>query len=224
MRLLILEDDPKLGPLLASVLGDNGYHPTLVASASAALALRSEEFEMAVIDRMLPDGDGLSVCVGLRRNGFEGAILMLTARAELKDRVHALDQGADDYLTKPFEIDELLARLRALARRGPRILAINAGPLHIDLGRRNAFLREALLPLTEREFDLLAHLCRHAGQVVTKAELLGSVWEAEEIVPNVVEVHLSRLRQKLGEDAGLIETIRKAGYRLRADDTTARGV
>ena len=217
MRLLLVEDDPKLGPLLARVLEASGYAVTLASDAAAARAIRGADLDLAVVDRMLPDGDGLDVCTSLRRGDFDGPILMLTARGETKDRVNALDLGADDYLTKPFDMDELLARLRALLRRGPRITSFDVGPLHLDIGRRNAFSRGRLLELTTRELDLLAYLARRAGHIVPKAELVENVWDAGEVVPNVVEVHVSRLRDKLGDDASLVETVRGIGYRLRME-------
>jgi DNA-binding response OmpR family regulator len=218
VRLLLVEDDIKLGPLLAKVLGASGYAVTLAKDAAEARAIGGQDVDLAVVDRMLPDGDGLDVCTSLRRADFEGPILMLTARAETKDRVQALDLGADDYLTKPFEMDELLARLRALLRRGPRIMSFDVGSIHLDIGRRNAFVGGRLLELTGRELDLLAYLMRRAGDTVTKAELVENVWDAGEVVPNVVEVHVSRLRDKLGADADLIETVRGHGYRLRAEN------
>jgi len=218
VRLLLVEDDPKLGPLLAKVLSSSGYAVTLAADAARARAASGQGIDLAVVDRMLPDGDGLDVCASLRRADFDGPILMLTARAETRDRVQALDLGADDYLTKPFEMEELLARLRALLRRGPRITSFDVGPLHLDVGRRNAFARGQLLALTGREFDLLAYLARRAGQPVPKSELVENVWDAGEVVPNVVEVHVSRLRDKLGADSDLIETVRGHGYRVRVED------
>jgi DNA-binding response OmpR family regulator len=215
VRLLLVEDDPKLGPLLARVLNANGYVVTLAASAKEAVTVKGSDVDLAVVDRMLPDGDGLSVCTGLRRNDFEGPILVLTAKAETRDRVQALDLGVDDYLTKPFDMEELLARLRALLRRGTRITAFDVGALHLDVGRRNAFIHGKLLELTARELDLLVYLARRAGQAVGKAELVENVWDAGEVVPNVVEVHVSRLRDKLGTDADVIETVRGQGYRFR---------
>lgn len=217
MRLLLVEDDPKLGPLLSRVLAANGYAVTLAPSAARARAIAATEIDLAVVDWMLPDGDGLEVSTELRRGDFEGPILVLTARGESKSRVQALDSGVDDYLTKPFDMDELLARLRALLRRGPRITCFDVGPLHLDMGRRMAFLRGRLIELTQRELDLLVYLARRVGRCVTKAELVDNVWEAAEIVPNVVEVHVSRLRDKLGRDAALIETVRGQGYRFRAE-------
>ena len=222
MRLLLVEDDPKLGPLLARVLGNSGYQVTHVVDAAGARAAGAgavDEIDLAVVDWMLPDGDGLEVSTELRRADFQGPILMLTARGETRDRVQALDLGADDYMTKPFDMDELLARLRALLRRGPRITVFEVGPLHLDIGRRYAFTEGKLLELTGREFDLLSYLARHRGRPVSKAELVANVWDADEIVPNVVEVHVSRLRDKLGDVAKLIETVRGQGYRLRGDET-----
>lgn len=220
VQVLLVEDDRKLGPLLARVLSTSGYAVTLKATAAEAKASSGASVDLAVIDWMLPDGDGLEICTHLRRNDFEGPILMLTARGETKDRVHALDLGFDDYLTKPFAMDELLARLRALVRRGPRIAAIDVGALHLDVGRRNAFAGGKLVELTQREFDLLVYLARRPGHPATKLELIENVWDAQEIVPNVVEVHVSRLRDKLGDHAWMIETLRGVGYQLRAEAPT----
>ncbi|HEY2370007.1 MAG TPA: response regulator transcription factor, partial [Polyangiaceae bacterium] len=177
MKLLLVEDDRKVGHLLTSVLAAHGYDVTLAATAREALGHRSE-LDLAVIDWMLPDGDGVEVCTSLRRADFEGPVLFLTARGEIKDRIHALDFGADDYLVKPFDIDELLARLRALTRRGPRIACLDVGPLHIDLMRRYAFVHKRLLDLAPREFDLLTYVARRAGKVVAKDELVTNVWQA----------------------------------------------
>lgn len=213
MRLLLVEDDRKLGPLLADVLTANGYEVVLAATTADALR-RAGGVEIAIVDWMLPDGDGLAVCTALRRAEFEGPVLFLTARGETRDRVQALDLGADDYVVKPFEIAELLARLRALTRRGPRIATLDVGPIHLDLSRRYAFVDRALLDLSPREFDLLAYLARHSGAVVVKAELIDKVWQADEIVANVVEVNVSRLRAKLGRAAALLHTVRGIGYVL----------
>jgi DNA-binding response OmpR family regulator len=213
VKLLLVEDDRKVGRLLSEVLTSHGYEVALVASARDALR-HGPDIDIAVIDWMLPDGDGVDVCTALRRADFDGPVLFLTARGETKDRVHALDFGADDYMVKPFDIDELLARLRALVRRGPRIACLDVGPIHIDLMRRYAFVHKQLLDLAPREFDLLTHLARRAGKVVAKDDLVTNVWQADEIVPNVVEVNISRLRAKLGHEAQMLQTIRGAGYVL----------
>ncbi|HVH44016.1 MAG TPA: response regulator transcription factor [Labilithrix sp.] len=216
MRVLVIEDDKTLGPLLVRVLEASGYTAILRQKVVQVKTL-DPDLDLAIVDWMLPDGDGLEVCQHLRRSDFEGPILMLTARGETKDRVQALDLGVDDYLTKPFAMDELLARLRALMRRGPRLASIDVGHLHLDIGRHNAFIRGKLLELTAREFDLLAYLARRPGQAIPKAELVENVWDAGEIVPNVVEVHVSRLRDKLGGDAWMVETLRGVGYRIRTE-------
>jgi DNA-binding response OmpR family regulator len=213
VKLLLVEDDRKVGRLLADVLGTHGYSVALAASVREA-AQHGADIDIAVIDWMLPDGDGVNVCNALRRADFDGPVLFLTARGETKDRVHALDFGADDYMVKPFDIDELLARLRALVRRGPRIACLDVGAIHIDLVRRYAFVHKRLVDLAPREFDLLTHLARRAGQVVPKDELVTNVWQADEIVPNVVEVNISRLRTKLGHEARMLQTVRGAGYVL----------
>lgn len=217
MHILLVEDDRKLGWLLVRVLGSSGHTVALRPTVGEAKAFRGELLDLAIVDWMLPDGDGLEVCKHLRRADFEGPILMLTARGEIKDRVQALDLGADDYLTKPFDMDELLARVRALSRRAPRLAALDVGPIHLDMGRRNAFADGKLLDLTDREFDLLAYLARRRGQPVTKSDLVEHVWDAAEVVPNVVEVHVSRLRDKLGKHASMIETLRGTGYRMRTE-------
>lgn len=222
VRLLLVEDDPKLGSLLERVLASHGYAVTLARSLAAARAHGAGDVELAVVDWMLPDGDGLDLCTHLRRGDFEGPILMLTARGETRDKVQALDLGADDYLTKPFDLEELLARLRALARRGARLVNLDVGPVHIDIPKRYAFLDGRLLALTARELDLLIYLARRAGQTVSKAELVENVWDADEIVANVVEVHVSRLRDKLGDAASLLETVRGQGYRLKASEVSRR--
>ncbi|WP_394828976.1 response regulator transcription factor [Pendulispora albinea] len=214
MRVLVVEDDGKLGSLLSRVLASQGYAVTLARSVQETRARALRDVDLAIIDWMLPDGDGLEVCTMLRRDEFEGPILVLTARGETRDKVHALDLGADDYLTKPFELDELLARLRALTRRASR--ALDIGPLHIDVAKRYAFAGGRLLNLTAREFDLLLYLARRAGTPVSKSELLENVWDTEEIVINVVEVHVSRLRDKLGPEAALLETVRGHGYRVKS--------
>lgn len=217
VRVLLVEDDRKLGPLLVRVLESGGYEVALRPTLAEARGTRPEDVDLAVVDRVLPDGDGLELCTHLRRAEFEGPILMLTARGEVRDRVHALDAGVDDYLTKPFAMEELFARIRALLRRGPKLAILDVGPIHIDLGRRNAFLQGKLLLLTDRELDLLTFLARRAGEAITKRELIENVWDAEEIVANVVEVHISRLRDKLGAEAWMVETVRNAGYRLRGE-------
>ncbi len=210
-----MEDDPKLGPLVSRALGSDRHEVTLATSVdSARRAVGS--FDLAVVDWMLPDGDGLELCGLLRRGEFAGPILMLTCRGETKDRVAALDLGVDDYLTKPFDMDELLARVRALGRRGKRLDGLDVGALHIDIWRRNVFAEGRLLPpLTAIELDLLVYLSQRPNQTVSKAELVGDVWDGHEVTSNLVQVAVSRLRDKLESHAWMIETVRGEGYRLR---------
>lgn len=216
VQLLLVEDDRKLGTLLVRVLEDHDYEVTLCRSVAAVREGVFDRQELAIVDWMLPDGDGLEVCTMLRRASFLGPIMMLTARGETKDKVQALDLGADDYVTKPFALDELLARIRALARRGAHLLTFDAGPIHVDVAKRYAFVRGRLLDLTARELEVLTYLVRRPDTIVSKGELAEAVWEAGETMWNAVEVNVSRLRDKLGEDAALLETVRGRGYRLWA--------
>lgn len=215
MRLLLVEDDPKLGALLGRVLADHGYDVTPLRCVEAVRGRTFGNDGIAIVDWMLPDGDGLEVCTLLRRAEFEGPILMLTARSETRDKVRALDLGADDFLTKPFDLDELLARLRALARRGAVLHTLDAGPIHLDLAKRYAFVEGRLLDLTPRDFVLLTYLVQRAGKTVSKLELAERVCDVSEASLNVVEVNVSRLRDKLATAAHLLETVRGHGYRLR---------
>jgi DNA-binding response OmpR family regulator len=218
MRVLIVEDDRKLGPLLERIVTAEGWSSTLASDAAAGLETATvQPFDVIILDWLLPDGDGLEVCRTLRGRGVLSPILMLTSRGEVEDRVSGLEAGADDYLAKPFNLAELLARMRALVRRSGPSMILRVGDLQADRYERRAFLRGALLPLTAREYDLLVYLMERPGQTQSKATILTEVWEQEESVPNLVEVHVSRLREKLGDDAWRIETVRGAGYRLRQE-------
>jgi two-component system, OmpR family, response regulator len=166
---------------------------------------------------MLPGHDGFEVCRLLRANDVWSPTLMLTALDEVQDRVRGLDSGADDYLSKPFSFEELLARMRALMRRGapPRPTVISAGELRLDPAARRAWRAGSELSLTSREFAMLEMFMRHPGEVLTRFELLEHVWDdSYEHRSNVIEVYVGYLRDKLGRDT--IETVRGAGYRLRA--------
>jgi DNA-binding response OmpR family regulator len=219
VKILVVEDDRKLARFLQRVLSEEGYTADWCQSGADALGqAESGLYNLVVLDWMIPDLDGLELCRRLRRLGSTVPILMLTARGELKERVLGLDSGADDYLVKPFEIDELLARVHALLRRSVGQATLKLGLLAIDRANRSALLDGRPLELTAREFSLLVHLALRAGRVVTRSELLSHVWSTQfDPESNVVEVHVSRLRDKLGPHAALIETVRGRGYRLRAE-------
>ena len=216
----MVEDDAKVARLLSRVLQEEGFVVDACASASDAITLgASLSYDLMVLDWMLPEGSGLDVCRTLRRRGIGAPIIMLTARGEVAERVLGLEAGADDYVCKPFHVDEFLARVHAVLRRSQGTVSrFVVGPLEIDRPRRAASLRGAPLDLTAREFTLLAYLAQRAGQVVSRTELLAHAWEARfDPGTNLVEVHVSRIRDKLGVDAGCIETVRGQGYRLRTE-------
>ena len=217
VRVLVVEDDQRLARFLERVLSEEGYAVDRCASGADAITqLRASAYNLVLLDWMIPDLDGLEVCRQLRRGGSSVPILMLTARDQVSERVLGLDAGADDYLVKPFEVEELLARIHALLRRSTGHAQLNLGALTIDrLGRRVRLDGRPLDPTT-REMTLLLHLAHRADQVVTRTELLTQVWSiAFDPESNVVDVHISRLRDKLGRHAWMIETVRGRGYRLR---------
>ncbi|MFO7567216.1 MAG: response regulator transcription factor [Enhygromyxa sp.] len=219
MKVLVVEDDAKLARFITRILDEEGYVAESCASGSEALERVADgAYDLLILDWMLPDIDGVSVCRELRERRFEAPILMLTARGELRERVLGLGVGADDYMVKPFEIEELLARMHALLRRTVRHGYARVGPLHIDHATRRVLLDGAPLELSARESKILLHLVLRVGEVVTREELRSRVWELGfEPESNAVEVQISRLRGKLGRHADLLETVRGQGYRLRAD-------
>ena len=217
MRVLVVEDDQVVGDAVQRALSLDGFAVDHVESAERAkAALQTESFDLAIVDIGLPREDGLQLVRDWRRKGRNVPVLMLTARDGLSDRVNALDLGADDYLTKPFQVAELLARCRALVRRanGAASSMLIFGSLKLDLAHKQASQADASLDLTRREWSILECLVLNAGRVVSKDKLMSAVasWN-EEITPNAVEVYVSRLRSKLG-DAVVIRVIRGLGYRL----------
>ncbi len=217
MKVLVIEDDKKLGRFLAKALAEDGYSVDACRGGREGLALAARStYALVVLDWMLPDLDGIGVCRELRRSGSTVPILMVSARADVVERVTALDAGVDDYLTKPFHLDELLARARAAIRRGrteERILRV--GPLSVDVIDRIVQVDGRHLDLTPREFSLIVLLARHAGRVVSRADILAHVWRlTRDPGSNLVEVNIKNLREKLGSGAPAIETVRGAGYRL----------
>ena len=223
MRVLIVEDDRKLSELIRRGLREEGMVADVVHRGDAAIEAAGEgAYDSIVLDVMLPGADGFEVCRELRSDGIWSPVLMLTARDGVEDRVRGLDDGADDYLVKPFSFDELTARLRALARRGPveRPVVLGAGDLRLDPARRQAWRAETEIELSTTEFALLETFLRHRGQVLDREQLLRHAWvETEEPRSNVVDVYVGYLRGKVDRPYGVrsIETVRGTGYRLRAD-------
>ena len=221
MRLLIVEDNVRLGELLAEGLGRRGFSCDVAPRlALADEAMATARYDAIILDLGLPDGDGAEWLSARRRHSGMPPALMLTARGGLEDRVAGLDAGADDYLGKPFEIEELAARLRALLRRpGPRSeVVLELGGLRFDTASRLAGFEGQVLDLSRREADLLELLLRRPGSVVSRASIENALYAfSEPVTPNAVEAVVSRLRRKLEEAgaAGLLHTIRGVGYLLR---------
>ena len=219
--MLIVEDQPKLAALLARGLREEGHATDVAGRGEDALWMAgAAPYDAIVLDIMLPGIDGLETCRELRRLGVWTPVLMLTARDAVDDRVTGLDAGGDDYLTKPFSFDELLARVRVQLKRGtpPKNggTVIRAGTLVLDLTTRRAHLGGTVIDLTTREFQVLRQLAEHPDEVISRERLLSEVWGYHfEPGSNVVEVCIRRLRQKLGPDAP-IQTVRHAGYRVSA--------
>lgn len=216
MRILIVEDDPRLGALLRRVFGEEGAEVELCVTAKAGLRRAAETFDIILLDWMLPDGDGLGFCDTVRQASVLTPILMLTARADVPDRVAGLRAGADDYLVKPFEIDELLARIAALLRRSQQLGSLLLGDLVLDRLQRRCTVRGVPLDLTVREYELLVRLAAANGAPVSRTALLRDVWRMDfDPGSGVLDVQVSRLREKLGKESARIETVRGVGYRLR---------
>ncbi|HEY2431654.1 MAG TPA: response regulator transcription factor [Vicinamibacterales bacterium] len=221
MRILLVEDEPSAARFIAKGLREATYAVDVAADGtSAAMQCQQNDYDAVVLDVMLPGRDGLSVCRELRASGSDVPVLMLTARDAIEARVEGLDAGADDYLTKPFDFRELLARLRALTRRDRRPLAparLEAGDIAIDLPARRVFRRGEEISLTSREYALLEYLARHVGEVVGRADIAEHVWDEHyDPFSNVVDVYIQRLRRKLDEPGttSAIRTRRGQGYQL----------
>jgi DNA-binding response OmpR family regulator len=219
MKALVLDDDARIARFVAQILREEGYAVDLCGNGADALRIAElGNHDLIVLDWMVPDVDGLSVCRELRRRGTLTPILMLSARGQVSEKVLGLETGADDYLCKPFDVEELVARTRALARRAVGYARIRCGDLEIDRIERQAYVDGKRLTLTARELALLLRLALHADKIVTRTDLLANVWEATfDTGSNILEVHVSRLRDKLGERASMIETVRGVGYRLRGE-------
>jgi two-component system OmpR family response regulator len=221
MRALVVEDGTKMAALLRRGLQEEGFAVDVASNGEDGSWLGVEnEYDVILLDLMLPDVDGIEVCRRLRAADRWAPILMLTARDGVQDRVAGLDAGADDYLTKPFSFDELLARVRALLRRGPseRPPVLSAGDLSLDPATRRVTRGDVEVELTPKEFALLELFLRHPGEALSRTRILEHVWDfAYEGDSNVVDVYVRYLREKVDRPFGArsIETVRGVGYRLR---------
>jgi len=223
MRALVVEDEPKMAALLRRGLVEDGYAADVAGTGEEALRMaRAVPYDAIVLDVMLPGLGGFDVCRQLRSSGVWSPVLLLTARDGIDDRVVGLDAGADDYLTKPFSFAELLARLRALTRRGlsERRTVLEVGSLRLDPATRQVWRKDVQLELSAKEFALLETFMRRPGHVLSRIDLLDHAWDyGYESRSNVVDVYVGYLRAKIDRPFGLrsIETLRNAGYRLRSD-------
>jgi two-component system copper resistance phosphate regulon response regulator CusR len=223
MRVLIVEDDEKLAKALEEGLRGEGHDVVVERSGEGGFfRVNTEAFDQVLLDLSLPERHGLEVLKAIRERGLTVPVLVITARDTPADRVIGLDAGADDYLVKPFSFAELLARLRALARRGrpTDVAVLQCADLEMDLATRRVTRRGRVVELTVREFEVLECLVRHAGQVVSRETLARVVWKQTDRTPtldNVIDVHIARLRRKadLNEAGRLIHTIRGVGFLLR---------
>jgi DNA-binding response OmpR family regulator len=221
MRILLVEDEPSAARFIAKGLREATYAVDVASDGNdAARQCGQNDYDAVILDVMLPGKDGLVVCREIRRAGLDVPVLMLTARDAVEARVQGLDAGADDYLTKPFDFRELLARVRALTRRDRRPLAperIEVRHLAIDLAGQRVWSRGVEVMLTSREFGLLEYLARRAGEVVGRADIAEHVWDEHyDAFSNVVDVYVQRLRRKLdtADEPSLIRTRRGRGYQL----------
>jgi two-component system OmpR family response regulator len=223
MRILVVEDEVKMAALIRRGLSEQGLTADIAASGEQAGAMAGTwPYDAIVLDVMLPGIDGFETCRRLRSDGVWAPVLMLTARGALEDRVAGLDGGADDYLTKPFSFAELLARLRALARRGERErpASLEAGELRLDPAMRQVWRGETEIELSPREFSVLETFMQRPGYVLTRTQIIEQAWAYDfEHRSNVVDVYIRYLRHKIDRPFGVrsLETIRGVGYRLRKD-------
>jgi two-component system response regulator QseB len=220
-RILIVEDEARITAFLEKGLRANGFTTTVVQGAEEATLMALEaDFDLMILDLGLPDKDGLVLLEELRGQGFQAPIVILTARDDVKDKVTGFESGADDYVTKPFRFEELLARIRARLRsnspaNGQSEMVLRHGNLVLDLRTRQVRVGDRAIELSAREFTLAETLMRHKGQVMSRQQLLDHVWGYDyDPGSNIVDVYVGYLRKKLGSD--LIETVRGMGYRLRA--------
>jgi DNA-binding response OmpR family regulator len=229
MRILLVEDDPGVRRFVMKGLREQAYAVDAATTGEDALYQADiNEYDLIILDVMIPAPDGFEVCRRLRKAGRRTPILMLTARDAVEDRVSGLDRGADDYLSKPFEFRELLARLRALLRRSTELHppSLRVGDLVLDTAAQSATSGGNAISLTHKEYALLEYLVRNAGRVVSRADIAEHVWdETFDPFSNLIEVYINRLRRKIDPDAssGLLQTRRGAGYILKSGEDADSG-
>jgi DNA-binding response OmpR family regulator len=227
MRVLLVEDEPNAALVLAKGLREQAYAVDVASDGDAAIfQAATTDYDAVILDVMLPVRDGFAVCRSIRKSGSAVPILMLTARDAVEARIEGLDSGADDYLVKPFDFGELLARLRALVRRGSQPLLpvrLSVGPLVIDTRSRRVRVRNRDVLLTAKEYAFLEYLARRAGDVVSRADIAEHVWDEHyDPMSNIVDVYVQRLRRKLDRTGAesMIRTRRGEGYQLAIDGDT----
>ena len=224
MRVLVIEDNPKMAAGLQKGLREHGFEVDAVESGSEGEELASGGvYDLVLLDLLLPDRDGMEVCRNMRRRGVKSKVLMLTALNSTSDKITGLDSGADDYLSKPFQFDELLARMRALLRRGDATESrfLRCDDLELDLYSRVAKRTGTTVELSNREFSLLEYLMRNPDRVLSRTQIGEQVWDINfDLTSNVVDVYISSLRKKVDSGSGrqLIHTVKGVGYRLGLPD------
>jgi DNA-binding response OmpR family regulator len=215
MRILVVEDEHRIANSIKKGLEQEKYAVDVAYTGDDGFDMATgEEYDLIILDLMLPGMDGLQICKELRNQKNQVPILILTAKGQIEDKVTGLDTGADDYLTKPFSFEELLARVRALVRRPTKMLetTLKAGDLTLDTIKFEVRKKDKLIPISSKEFSLLEYLMRQAGQIVTKDQIIAHVWDYEaNILPNTVEVYVRNLRKK----GIVVETVRGFGYKIR---------
>lgn len=223
-KILLVEDEGKIANAVARGLKYEDFDVTIASDGEEALVLGKDEyFDCIILDRMLPLKEGVEVCKELRESNIKTPIIMLTAKSGVNDKIEGLDAGADDYLAKPFSLDELLARIRALLRRPNNIVSdeLKVGDLILNTTTFEARRDDKLINLSKKEYDLLEYLMRNANRIISKEKIINHVWDFDsDILPNTVEVYMGYLRNKIDKpfkDKKMLQTVRGFGYKLEGE-------